>query len=136
MARGINDPLDPYFHAGSHPDVVVRVWDRLGADLPPAWRTLRDGRPVLAQPNGGRVVAIAWGSAYAVLVPKAARQRAIELGLTSTQRWSNGTVTDLRQQLGEGWYFGKWRPEEKDWCEQSCRDVSAGDGRQGELGGE
>jgi hypothetical protein len=117
-------PVDPYLGAGSHPDVVVRVWDQLGADLPSTCRALMGGVPVLAHPLTDAVLAFPLGTSYALLVPQSRRERAIELGLSPTQRWGGGSETDLLPALGEGWYFGKWQLEEKEWCEQAYREAS------------
>src|SRR5947209_20327918 len=41
-------PRDPYWEQGCHPDVVSRLWNELGAELPGPARAQAKGRPVLA----------------------------------------------------------------------------------------
>jgi uncharacterized protein YggU (UPF0235/DUF167 family) len=110
---------DPYMEAGCHPDAVERVWDRLGRALPRDCRALLGACPVLAHPLTGAVLAFAHGTAYAVLVPLEGLAVADSLGLRPTHRWSNGKVTDLSAEVGEGWCFGTWLDEEYDLCRQA-----------------
>jgi hypothetical protein len=117
-------PRDLYIEASCHPDIVARVWDQMGTALPPAARTLLRGRPVLACPATQTVVAFALGTAYALLVPADARPAAEAAGLSPIMRWSVGRETDLAATLGPGWYFGKWRSEELDWCAASFAEAS------------
>lgn len=117
---------DPYLEAGSHPDVVERVWDELSQGLPRDCRRLLGGRVVLAHPVGGVVFAFAYGTAYAVLVPPDQRALADRLELTTTRRWTGDRVTDLEAELGEGWRFGRWRDEERGWCRRAYDEAERG----------
>jgi uncharacterized protein YggU (UPF0235/DUF167 family) len=110
---------DPYWEAGCHPEAVERVWDRLGRALPRDCRALLGRCPVLAHPQTGTVLAFACGTAYVIAVPDDSVAVADELGLSSTCRWTDGQVTDLVAEVGEGWRFGAWRDEEYDWCRQA-----------------
>jgi len=110
---------DPYWESGCHPDVVERVWDRLGPALPAGCRARLGDRPVLAHPATGAVLAFAYGTSYVLRVAAADRPLAEELGLGTTMRWSSGRTTDLAAGLGEGWYFGRWAGEEPAWCRRA-----------------
>ncbi|MCC6487462.1 MAG: hypothetical protein IT364_08170, partial [Candidatus Hydrogenedentes bacterium] len=63
-----NEHPDPYMGAGSHPDIVERVWDVLGASLPRDCRALVYGTPALVHPAVGVVIALAYGTQYAIRV--------------------------------------------------------------------
>ena len=117
-------PRDPYLEADCHPDAVSHVWDKLGGALSDDCRALLKGRPVLAHPTSQAVLAFAYGTGYALLVPLPERQRAIEVGLSPVMRWSVGSPTDLAKHLGHQWLFGHWRPEELAWCQQACAEAA------------
>ena len=106
---------DPSMEMGSHPDVVERVMDKLGAALPSDCRFLADGRAVLAHPATGRILAMPYGMAYALWLPEEACVEAKRSGLIPTRRWSNGTTTDLEREIGPGWLFGAWHADEERW---------------------
>ena len=110
---------DPYQRAGSHPDVVERLWDRLGASVPRAARCLVCGSPALIQPVTGVVLGICLGTQYALRLPDACGEAAAKAGLESTTRWSNGKVMDLSLAWGPGWWFGAWLAGEPDWVRQA-----------------
>ena len=117
---------DPYWGASSHPDVVEFVWDRLGAALPAEARRLFKQRAVLCHPPTGRVVAIPWGTAYAIWLSGDALAEAHADGYLSTYEWSNRTVTDLADDLADpGWVFGRFRLEqESDWLSRSYETLT------------
>jgi len=104
---------DPYFECGHHPDIVERVWNDLGADLPEGARCRVSGNPVLAHRASGAVLALPRGTSYAVWLTPSARR---ECNLPIRHRWGNGTVTDLAEHLGEGWYWGCFDQREPAWC--------------------
>jgi len=111
---------DPYQGAGSHPDVVERVWDQLATALGGRGRCLVHGRPALVEPVHGVVVALAHGTAYLLRVPDEALEGASRLGCRATRTWSDGTHTDLWAELGPGWLFGNWMKEESQWIANLC----------------
>lgn len=104
---------DPYLEASHHPDIVERVWDGLGANLPEPCRFLALGNPVLAHPRVGAVLALPRGTTYALWL--ATDDRAAS-DLSPIHRWGNGSQTDLAEQLGEGWYRGRFEAREPTWC--------------------
>ena len=106
---------DPYMQAGSHPDVVERVWDVLGASLPVDCRALVYGAPALVHPREGVVFAVAYGTRYAIRVPDESINAALKVGRRTNQEWSGSGMTDLGEELGQDWVFGAWVEEEKEW---------------------
>src|SRR5512145_2078070 len=63
-----DEQTDPYSKCGSHPDVVERVWDRLGKCLPENGRCLVYGTPALVHPRAGVVLATCNGTAYCLRI--------------------------------------------------------------------
>ncbi|MGE4159975.1 MAG: hypothetical protein AB7F75_12865 [Planctomycetota bacterium] len=113
---------DPYMAAGSHPDVVARVWEELGKSFPEEWRMMIYGSPGLLH-SSGVVMALAWGTAYAVRVPEKRLPEALARGCTTTRTWSDGSVTDLGIQMGPDWVFGNWVREEAQWLEETSKGL-------------
>ena len=62
---GPDEHADPYMEAGSHPDIVARVWDQLGRSLPGDCRAMLYGGPALVDPHSGLIIALAYGTQYA-----------------------------------------------------------------------
>lgn len=110
-----------YLGRGSHPDVVTRVWDVLGAALPEDGRRLVFGTPALVHPGRGLVLAMAYGTEYLLCLPPALASLAIERGYKTKQQWSTGDVTDVAEAFGPGWVFGRWLEEEADWIRAAFR---------------
>jgi hypothetical protein len=106
---------DPYMQAGSHPDIVERVWDTLGSTLPADCRALVYGTPALVHPVHGVVLALAYGTQYAIRVPNEAFGAALDAGCTTEQTWTGGGKTRIEKELGVGWVFGCWADEEEQW---------------------
>ncbi|MGZ4850161.1 MAG: hypothetical protein ACXV2C_02135 [Candidatus Bathyarchaeia archaeon] len=46
---GFKDVADPYMSGGSHPEIVVPVWDELGKNLTREGRFVVCGTPVLVR---------------------------------------------------------------------------------------
>ena len=104
---------EPYWEAGSHPEIVERVWSGLGDALPEPCAFLVHGRPVLAHPQTGAILAFPSGTAYALwLTP----DDAASTPLSAVHRWGNGSKSDLREQLGDGWFWGAFDAREPAWC--------------------
>jgi hypothetical protein len=114
---------DPYWHMGSHPETVERVWDQLGSILPETCCCLLYGTPALVAPTSGIVLAIAFGTAYALRVPEVAVPAAIEAGATTITRWSGGGQLNVTEQFGSDWIFGRWLKDEPRWCLECFRAV-------------
>ena len=112
-------PRDPYLEQGCHPDVVERVWDQLGAEVPPGCRGQASGVPVLVHPDTGRVFAFARGTAYALWLVPADADAAATAGLGPAHRWGGGTVTDLAAIAGPGWIWGRYHRDEPAWVRRA-----------------
>ena len=116
---------DPYLQAGSHPDVVERLWDGLGSGLPVDCRALVYGTPALVDPEIGVVLALAFGTQYALRVPDARLDEALNAGCRTGQDWTGGGRTDVEEELGRGWVFGCWADDELRWVGETRASVSA-----------
>ena len=57
---------DPYYGLGSHPDCVGRIWEELNTALPVECRAIVYGTPSLVEPKSGVVIALAYGTSYAL----------------------------------------------------------------------
>ncbi len=112
---------DPYMHLGSHPDIVVRIWKEIGANLDSDCRLIVCGTPALVQPETGIILAFALGTQYCLHLPPLLARSALATGAKTTTKWSNGSVMDVAKKFGEGWIFGKWLKDEIEWCQQAYR---------------
>jgi hypothetical protein len=131
---------NPYFNLGTHPDLVQRLCDELGAGLPPcAW--VVHGTPALVHPATGVLFAFAQGiGPYALRLPPRERAEALAAARKKTEEgadrlrlsgadreryvarhtgrvweYPGGQVLDL-DELGAEWVFGRWLDGEGGWC--------------------
>ena len=109
---------DPYMSQGSHPDVVERVWRKLGQALPMDCRCLVYGTPALVQPESGIILAFCLGTQYCVRLTSSLMDEALKLGVKTSTKWSGGATTDATQAFGADWIFGSWKNEELQWCRE------------------
>jgi len=107
---------DPFMGQGSHPDIVQRVWDELGAGLPKKCRRLVYGTPALVHNRTGVVLAICNGTQYNIRLTADDFRLAIALGASARTRWSNGEEMGSLVTLSADWIFGGWRKDEISWC--------------------
>ena len=119
-------PRDPYVNQGCHPDVVTRLWDELGKELPRDCRAQAQGKPVLAHAETDRIIAVAHGTAYALWLVPADYAYALKAGAGTVMTWSGGTVTDLADRAGTGWVWGRWHADEPLWLQHAYLAVSSG----------
>ena len=110
---------NPYYRCGCHPDIVERLWDRLGAALPADCRCLVYSIPALVHPTSGIVLAIGMGTQYGLRLPAPLCTDAIAAGALTITKWSGGEHTDIRQTLGDDWVFGAWLEGELKWCREA-----------------
>ena len=117
---------DPYMEQGCHPDIVERVWDKLGPVLPADCRAQAKGIPVLAHPANDRIFAAAHGTAYALYLTPDDYTAALGSGAQTVMRWSGGSTTDLRESIGPGWIWGRWYKQEPEWLLRTYQALSNG----------
>jgi hypothetical protein len=110
---------DPYMTLGSHPDIVSRIWDELGAKIAPATRVVFCRNPALIQPTTGIVFGLAMGTQYGLQLPEGMAAEAVRAGAKTHNRWSGGPETDIRETLGPDWIFGGWLTQELEWCRKA-----------------
>jgi len=112
----------PYLGQGSHPDIVARVWDELGAGLPAECRRLVYGTPAIVHNRTGIVIAISNGTQYNLRLTAEDFREAMAKGAAMRTRWSNGEEMDCLAVLGADWIFGGWFKEEELWCRDTYEE--------------
>jgi hypothetical protein len=118
---------DPYLRAGSHPDVVSRVWEELGPAVPDARRCLLHGTPALFLPANGLVLAVALGTEYALRLAPRELRLAIRSGARREHVFATvGSALDLATAFGAAWVFGSWRDEEGGWLAAAVAELVTG----------
>jgi hypothetical protein len=110
------DVADPDMTLGTHPDLVQRLWDELGARLPAPCRWVVYGRPALVHPRTGLVFGFAGGThTYGLRLPPAEHAEAVRAGARREHTYSDGSRLDAAA-LGAEWVLGGWLRQEPDWC--------------------
>ena len=127
IIAGPDSVTDPYLRQGSHPDIVQRVWDELGANVPLKCRCLIYGTPALVHDLTGVVIAICNGTQYNLRLTATDFRVAIAKGASTRTLWSNGKEMDSLTELGPDWIFGGWFKEEGQWCRDTYREYGSAD---------
>lgn len=112
---------DAYYRAGSHPEIVARVWDALGDGLPLDCKLRVCGSPALVHPVTGIVFALAMGTQYALRLPAPLAAEALAAGAKHLTTWAGGDTLDLAEEFGPDWVFGAWLQQEAGWCRKACK---------------
>ena len=107
---------------GTHPDLVMRLWDELGKQLPEDCHAVVYGSPVLIRPSSGIIFAFAGGThTYAFRLPPDIREIAMKAGATRVYHYRaypelkmEASTFDLAD-IGDEWVFGGWLNGEDDW---------------------
>jgi hypothetical protein len=126
--RGAQDDRAPraeqrdYWEAGSHPDIVGRIWDQLGRGLPPDSKRVVCGSPVLVHPQSKVLIAVAIGTQYAI---RLCAPFAMPPGARIETVWAGGERMNVQQELGEDWIFGSHSSAEEAWCREWFQAGSA-----------
>jgi hypothetical protein len=112
---------DPYMNCGTHPDIVEHVWGVLGRALPENGCCLIFGIPALVHPKAGVILAVCYGTAYAIRLPSgAARPPRRKL----VHDWSFEPETNIETDCGVGWMFGDFSPGEVDAIAEVYEELS------------
>jgi hypothetical protein len=106
---------DAYFEAGSHPEIVGFMWERLSKKFPDASRCLVYGTPCVIQPVSGVILAVGMGTQYCLRILPESIEPAAAAGCTPTHSWGKGDATDLRDVFGPNWVFGSFGEESIEW---------------------
>jgi hypothetical protein len=107
---------------GTHPDLVMRLWDELGKLLPEDCHAVLYGSPVLIRPSSKIIFAFAGGThTYAFRLPNDVRDKAMKAGATRVYQYrayrelaSHASTFDLAD-TGDEWVFGGWLNGEEEW---------------------
>jgi len=120
-----------YWEAGSHPDVVERIWDQLGKTLPADSRRVVCGTPALVNPSSKVLIAVAIGTAYAIRLPSVLLGSAAPPAVRTETVFSGGERLNVRTEFGDDWIFGGYSPDEETWCRQSFDEHASPEGGAG-----
>lgn len=123
----VGEPADgaDRLHLGTHPLLVARLWDVLGATLPADGRCLLYGSPGLVDAGSGVVLAVAIGTQYALRLLPSDREAAIAAGAQTLHTFStSGGTLDLAAVFGEDWVFGFNDQREPEWLAATSRTYS------------
>ncbi|HCB02347.1 MAG TPA: hypothetical protein DEP19_08195 [Anaerolineae bacterium] len=121
-----NSVPDPYYQQGSHPDVVERIWDQLGASLPKDCRCLVYGVPALVHPKSGIIFALSRGTNYFLRLSEKIIDEAIKSGAETHIKWVGGGELNVQQELGSDWIIGGWSTNEIEWCKMIFDELNEG----------
>ena len=105
-----------YLNCGCHPDIVERLWDRLGASLPEDCRLLIFGTPALVHPGSGLILAVGIGTQYGLRAPALTLEAVTQAGSRISIKFSDVSTMNIRSDYGDDWVFGCWLPIELSWC--------------------
>jgi hypothetical protein len=143
------DSVDDHNRLGTHPDLIIRLWDQITTELPVRCEWVVCGHPALVRPDSGIVFAFATGTfIYALRLSPAARAELAAAALVKANvmanianlsgkdranyvkahsgdvwEYCNGSGLDIRT-IGEHWVFGRFLDDEARWC-RSAYDFAA-----------
>lgn len=107
---------DPYYHLGTHPDLVEKLWDKLTVEIPMDSTWVLHSRPVLVHPETSVIFAFATGThTYAFRVPESQRDEEIAAQLKQQYRYPDGRILDLTQYDSD-WIFAGLMAREERLC--------------------
>ncbi|MEQ8855975.1 hypothetical protein [Gimesia sp.] len=114
---------EAYFGCGSHPEIVGRVWDKLGQKIPDEACCLLNGHNCLLHDQTGIILAVCMGTQYSLRITDNSIEDAIGEGLSQECNWGgSGDFTDLRMEFGTNWFFGSFADQEIKWIQESYDD--------------
>ncbi|QJW98593.1 hypothetical protein [Frigoriglobus tundricola] len=100
---------------GHHPEVISRVWDKLGEGLPDSACVLVSVTPALVDPGSARLAAFVSGTMYMVRVPESQWAAALDAGYRRefTGCWPSEEASP--PDFGPEWFEGQFQPVEQSW---------------------
>jgi hypothetical protein len=117
---------DPYYMAGTHPEIVGWMWERLSKKFPDDARCLVYGTPCVIQPVSGVLLAVGMGTQYCLRILPESVADATAHGCTPIHRWSGGDeTTNLADLFGEHWVFGSYDDPSIQWFRAAYHHFSA-----------
>jgi hypothetical protein len=109
-----SEAYDPYYHLGTHPDLVERLWDKLTVKISVDCRWVLHARPVLIHPETGIVFAFATGThTYALRIPQAFRPQSLLAKAGHRYEYPGGKVLELSEYDGDWFFGGRFEGEEE-----------------------
>jgi hypothetical protein len=124
LVAGPDSVAEPYMNQGSHPEIVERVWDGIGASLPEDCRCLVYGTPALVHPKTGIIFVFCNGTSYCIRLTKELIEKALMAGAKTYQKWTDGGDMDTLRDLGPDWVFGGWLNDEITWCNRIWEELT------------
>lgn len=122
----LSEAGDAYYEAGSHPEIVGWMWEKLSKKFPDDARCLVYGTPSVIQPISGVILAVGMGTQYCLRILPESVAEAAANGCTPIHRWSGGEEsTDLSEIFGENWVFGSFDVKSVEWCRAAYHHFSA-----------
>lgn len=115
---------DPYLTCGCHPDVVERVWDQLGAELPRASRALVHGVPALVHARSGVVLVLGLGTSYALRLPAEDLHDPAASALARVHTYRTVRETLDLASWGASWRFGAYHAREPAWVLRAAAELA------------
>ena len=111
---------------GTHPDLLMRLWDELGGLLPVDCHAVVHGSPVLLRPDSAVIFAFAGGThTYAFRLPPDIRAAAIKAGATRVYHYRAYAELNLEAStfdladVGDEWVFAGWLKGEEQWIKSA-----------------
>lgn len=105
-----------YWESGAHPDIVERLWDQLGKNLPSTWRQVVLGAPALLNPNSGLLIAVAIGTNYVLRLLPNRLSEALATGARTKTVFTKNHELDVTKEFGPDWIIGQWSSVEEVGC--------------------
>ena len=115
-------PEHDYWGSGSHPEVVERIWDELGKNLPADSKRVVCGTPALVHPRSMVLIAVAIGTEYAIRLSTARLRSGVPSTVRTETVWAGGDRLNVRAEFGSAWILGSYSSEEETWCRESFEE--------------
>jgi hypothetical protein len=109
-------PFELESRLGTHPDTVLRLWRELNFRLPRNCCCIVDQCPALATPSKGVVIAMGFGTSYAIRVACEVARKIWDAFDASDQEWVGLQYGHVERTFGrDNWIVGNWKDTEFSW---------------------